>query len=201
MSDVKMELAVMFPYKVIQEDKAEGDDVIFVLSDHFAEHDFVKEGLEESPQKVMAISSDHDFLQLYKHKNYAQWSPRVKKVIPKPLKTFLVEKIITGDEGDGVPSVLMADDFCMDKARYGRAKPITKKVIDKYSDPSNLNEEELARYKRNEVLISAEYVPHDVRDRILHLYKIAPDKADRNAIFEYCIKHNLRQLTPRVTEF
>lgn len=201
LNEIKIELASIFPYKVIQADKAEGDDVIFTLSDYFAENEFVVYGLEESPQHVMNISSDHDFLQQYKHKNYAQWSPRIKKVIPRPPKTFLIEKIITGDEGDGIPSVLMTDDFCMDKSKYGRALPITKKVIEKYSNLSNLNEFELARYKRNEQLISSEYVPHDIRDRIIRLYKMAPDKADRQAIFEYCIKYNLRQHTPRVAEF
>jgi len=201
MGDIKMELAMLFPYKVIQEDKAEGDDVIFVLSDYFAANDLIQEGLEESPQKVINISSDHDFLQQHKHKNYAQWSPMTKKVIPKPPKTFLVDKIISGDDGDGVPSVLMFDDFCMDKAKYGRAKPITKKIIDKYSDHANLNEAELARYKRNEVLISSAYVPTDVRDRILAQYKLAPDKANRQGIFDLLVRHQLRQLMPRVTEF
>jgi hypothetical protein len=201
LGDVKLELATMFPYKVLQDDQAEGDDIIFILSDYFAENDFVQDGLEESAQRVMNISSDHDFLQQYKHKNYAQWSPRVKKVVPKPVSTFLVDKIIAGDEGDGVPSVLMPDDFLINRDKYGRAIPVTKKVVEKFSNLSILSEAELARYKRNEVLISSAFVPTDLRDRVIAQYKMAPDKADRNAIFEYCIKHKLRQLTPRVAEF
>jgi hypothetical protein len=202
MAEVKIELAMMFPYKVLQDEKAEGDDIIFILSDYFAENDFVQDGLEESAQRVMNISSDHDFLQQYKHRNYAQWSPRVKKVIPKPPSTFLVEKIIAGDEGDGCPSVLMPDDFLMDREKYGgRAKPVTKKVIEKFSNLSNLNKEELARYKRNEVLISSEHVPVDLRARVIHQYKIAPDVCKRQEILDYTIKYRLRQLTPRVTEF
>ena len=201
LGDFKQELDSIFPYKVLVEDKAEGDDIIFTLADYFAENEFIEEGLYTSPQKVMAISADHDFLQLYKHKNYAQWSTKTKKIIPKPPSTFLVEKIITGDEGDGCPSVLMPDDFLVDKAKYGRAKPVTKKIIEHYSTLSNLTEEELARYRRNEQLISAECVPPEVRDKILEKYKIASDKPDRQAMFEYFVHHKLRQLMPKVTDF
>lgn len=201
MGDLKMELATLFPYKVVQVDEAEGDDIIFVMTKYFQDNELLVQGLEGTPQHVMNISADHDFLQLYKYKNYAQWSPRTKKVIPKPEKTFLIDKIIRGDVGDGVPSVLCEDDFFVSKDKYGRAIPITKKVLEKYSDIKNLNSSELARYKRNEQLISADCVPDDVAAKVVSTYNIAPDKADRNGIFEYCIKNNLRQLTPRVTEF
>jgi hypothetical protein len=201
MHDLKFELASLFPYKVLQDDAAEGDDIIFILSDYFAENEFVQEGLEESPQRVMNISSDHDFLQQYKHKNYAQWSPRVKKIVPKPEKTFLVEKIINGDSGDGVPSVLMEDDFFMDKEKYGRAKPVTKAIIKKYSNLASLTPFELARYKRNERLISSECVPTDLRDRVISQYKMAPDKADRQGIMDLCIKYKLKQILPRIMDF
>jgi hypothetical protein len=201
MHEIKMEMATLFPYKVLQDDEAEGDDIIFTLSDYFAENEFIQDGLEESPQRVMNISADHDFLQQYKHKNYAQWSPRVKKLVPKPDKNFLIEKIIAGDSGDGIPSVVMEDDFFMNKAKYGRAKPVNKAVIKKYSNLSSLTPFELARYKRNEQLISSEFVPTDLRDRIIKQYKMAPDRANRQGIMDLCIKYKLKQILPRVMEF
>jgi hypothetical protein len=201
MNDIKMELAKLFPYKVVQADRAEGDDVIFVLAKYFQDNELIVQGLEETPQHIMTISADHDFLQLYKYRNYAQWSPRTKKVISRPESSFLVEKIIRGDAGDGVPSVLCHDDFFVEKDKYGRAVPITKKVITHYSDLKNLNEVELSRYRRNEQLISAEFIPDEVAKNITDIYKMAPDKINRAGIFEYCIKHNLHQLAKRQAEF
>lgn len=195
------ELRATFPYKVIKVDGAECDDVVAVLTKYFDTQELIKNGLEESSQHVMNISTDGDFKQLYKYRHYAQWSPMTKKVVPKPNSSFLVEKIIRGDAGDGVASVLCPDDFYVNKAIYGRAPNVTAKVIEKYSDLSNLNEEELSRYRRNETLISFEKIPLNITKAVLMCYRNQEVVRDKGLILEYVTKHRLRQLTTEINNF
>ena len=62
---LKSELAEWFPYKLIQVDKAEADDIIAVLVDFLGE-------------RTLILSSDKDFVQLHNF-NVRQYSPIQKK--------------------------------------------------------------------------------------------------------------------------
>ena len=66
---IKTELKTIFPYKFIQVDRAEADDVIAMICRSI-----------NSDEKMMIISSDKDFIQLHS-KNVKQWSPVTKKYI------------------------------------------------------------------------------------------------------------------------
>jgi DNA-directed RNA polymerase subunit F len=201
MAEFREELKAFFPWKVLRLEGAEADDIVPVLTKYFVTQELVQTGLEESCQHVMNVSSDGDFKQLYKYRHYAQWSPQAKAVIPKPEPTFLVDKIIRGDGGDGIPSVLCPDDFYLNKAVYGRAPSVNAKVIAKYTDLSNLNEEELARYRRNETLISFEKIPLNITKSILLEYRRQEPVRDKGLILEYLNKFRLRQLTEQLNNF
>ena len=64
---LKSELAEWFPYKLIQVDKAEADDIIAVLVDFLGE-------------RTLILSSDKDFVQLHNF-NVRQYSPIQKKFV------------------------------------------------------------------------------------------------------------------------
>ncbi len=188
---IREEIQQTFPFKVVREHTAEADDVIAVLCKYTQDNELLQEGLEETPQKFLAISSDGDFKQLFKYKNYAQYNPIMRKAVARPEPSFLLEKIIKGDSGDGVPSVLCANDFFVNKQSYGRATPITKKVIDKFTTRSGLTELDLTRFERNQKLIDFDYIPRDVSDRILNTYLTTPVAKDKNEIFNYFIKNRM----------
>ena len=65
---IKSELKEYFPYKYIEVEAAEADDVIGVLAKSWNE-------------PIMIISSDKDFIQLQVKENVKQYSPITKKIV------------------------------------------------------------------------------------------------------------------------
>jgi len=195
------EIRETFPFRVIQEPTAEGDDVIAVLVKYFQDNEMIQEGLEESPQKCFVISSDGDFKQLYKYRNYAQFNQIQKKIVAKPDKTFIMEKVLVGDKGDGVPNIRSCDTTFIDGTRQ---KPVSEKMKQAFYDNpsgSHLTSEEQRNLHRNRVLIDFDYIPLDVTERILSKYKASTCLRDKNAVFEYFTKHRMRQLTDHLNSF
>ena len=100
LNKIRDELKEYFPYKVINVDGAEADDVIAVLTARFAPHG-----------NILILSSDKDFGQLQKYPNVTQYSPILKRFIKiDDPKLFIKEHVIRGDRGDGIPNFLSADN-------------------------------------------------------------------------------------------
>jgi 5'-3' exonuclease len=192
----KVELKENFPYKVIDVEGAEADDIIGTLAPRAVMH-----------ENVLILSSDGDFLQLqqwntsrtpYKIKQY---NPSLKKYVvsDKPLDE-LKEKIIRGDKGDGIPNIYSPSDCFV---RDLRQKPITKGILDKlmakhYGEWED--ETAQAGFVRNQVLIDLRNIPGDVTTRILNTYEEAK-AAPRNKLLNYFIEHKLRNLMEVIEEF
>jgi hypothetical protein len=198
---LKHDLTTVFPFKIVRDSSAEADDVIAILCKYTQENELIQEGLEESVQKFLTISTDDDFRQLFKYKNYAQWSPIKRKALTRPEKNFLIEKIIRGDSGDGVPSVLCPNDFLMNKEAYGRATPITEKVIKKFIDGTSLSEIDRTRLERNTTLIDFDKIPADVEQRVIDTYKASVPVIDKDLVFKYFAKHRCKQLAMDLQDF
>jgi 5'-3' exonuclease len=160
LGNLKRELKDNFPYKVIDVDGAEADDIIGTLTP-----------LYSGSEKVLILSSDGDFLQLQQYKNVKQYNPTQKKFVKSanPLLE-LKEKIISGDKGDGIPNVLSpADCFVRDM----RQKPITKNKMEQmlnesYSDWKD--EEAKIGYSRNQTLIDLRNIPDEIKNLIIDTY-------------------------------
>ncbi len=180
-----------FPYKAIRVDEAEGDDVIAVLTKYLTENDTWTNNLVEEPMPILIVSSDGDYKQLHKHKNVRQWNPLMKKFVDKPEKDFLIEKVIRGDSGDGVPNVLSPDDAFVSGTRQ---KAVTAKVLEKFKTKTGLNEVELRNFQRNQTLIDFDYIPQEVQDKILEQFLGQTPKRDLNGIMQYLMKHRCRLL-------
>ena len=138
----KQELRDNFPYKVVDVEGAEADDIIGTLVPRHIMH-----------ENLLIISSDGDFLQLQMYKNVKQYNPAQKKYIKSenPLAE-LKEKIIKGDKGDGIPNVLSPADCFV---RELRQTPINKNRLDKLLNESYGDwEDENARigFSRNQTL-------------------------------------------------
>ena len=124
---IRSELDEFMPYPVLDIEGAEADDVIGALAEYSQNS---KTGvLFEEAEPVIIISGDHDFQQLQKFPNVAQYSPMKKKMVKltESPSEVLLEHIITGDKGDGVPNILSADDTFVTEGK--RQKPIRKTLL------------------------------------------------------------------------
>lgn len=190
-SEMVKDLKEVFPYKVISVDSAESDDVIAVLTKKF-----VDEG-----QKVMIISSDKDFVQLHKYKDVYQVSPQSKKFVfvENPID-YLKEKIIRGDRGDGIPNILSPNNSFTDNIKQ---TSMTKKKLLEFMEhsPKESSDEVLKeRYIRNEKLIDFDYIPEDIKTKILNEYE-KPILGSKGKVFNYLIKNGCNLLLGDVDNF
>ena len=184
---LKSELTEWFPYKVLQAERAEADDIIAVLV-----------GLAN--ERTLILSSDKDFIQLH-HFNVRQYSPIQKKFVEGDAKWSLHEKLIKGDVGDGVPNIMSDDNVFIDDGR--RQKPITKKKIEAWFDlePEMFCDNEMLRnLNRNKQLIDLSEVPESICINITKQFN-ETQVGDRKRLLTYFVEHRLKNLTENLSEF
>jgi hypothetical protein len=190
LSKIKQELKDHSPYKVIDVDSCEADDVIAVLATKYS-----------VTQKVMILSSDKDFAQLQKFPNVEQYSPILKKFIREPLPSAqLKQLIIRGDKGDGIPNILSADDCFITATRQ---KPITEAKIINWMNqqPSEFcNEDMMRNYSRNENLIDLTMIPSTLKVAILDTYDNTKGKT-KQEFMNYLMVNRLKNLLEVIDEF
>jgi 5'-3' exonuclease len=185
---IKSELKEYFPYKYIEIEEAEADDIIGVLANTWNE-------------PIMIISGDKDFIQLQVRDNVDQYSPITKKIVydVNPAK-YLREHILRGDSSDGVPNFLSADNCMVDKIRQ---TPISKKKVELWIDqnPEDFcNEEQLRNYHRNMKLIDLQYTPSNIVDQVGKQYDEIP-KGKRSGLLNFFIERKLNNLIQDIGEF
>jgi hypothetical protein len=189
MKNVREELKQHAPYRVLDVDGAEADDVIGVLTQKMAQ-----------TEKVLILSSDKDFVQLQTNSNVKQYSPTLKKFITTTdAASQLTELIIRGDTGDGIPNVMSADNCLADGIRQ---KAITKNVMkDVIEKARGTMPESLARnWHRNQTLIDLSFIPEDIRNSILTTYSDTKP-ANRQQFMNYMIANRLKNLLEIIDEF
>ena len=190
LNKIRDELKVNSPYKVLDVDSAEADDIIAVLALKYS-----------STQKIMILSSDKDFAQLQKYPNVEQFSPILKKSIKEPFPSAqLKQLIIRGDKSDGIPNILTKDDVFV---TGGRQKPITEvKIIGWMNqEPKEFcNEDMLRNYARNEMLIDLTRIPESLKEDILHTYDEAKGRT-KQEFMNYMIANRLKNLLEVIDEF
>jgi len=188
---IKDEIKENFPYKVIEVEGAEADDIIGTLSARESKHD-----------KVLILSSDKDFLQLQRYSGVEQFSPALKKFLksPDPI-AYLKEHIIRGDAGDGIPNFL-SDDACFVESR--RQKPVSKKKLEEVFLPNEpedfCNETMLRNWKRNELLIDLTKTPQAIKDEIIEQFENY-EVPNRNGLLNYFVQKRLKGLMESIQDF
>ena len=190
LNKIREELKESSPYKVIDVDGAEADDVIGTLVQKYS-----------ATEKVMILSSDKDFAQLQRYPNVEQFSPILKKFIKEPFPLVqLKQLIIRGDKGDGIPNILSSDDIFV---VGGRQKPITESKIIKWlnQDPKEFcNDEMFRNFSRNELMIDLTKVPTDLKEKILNTYESSKGKT-KQEFMNYMIANRLKNLIEVAHEF
>lgn len=195
---IRAELKEYFPYRVIDVEAAEADDIIGTLCHEFGDDS----GLNlPTGQRILILSGDKDFQQLQKFTNVEQYDPvRKKKIVCNDPERFLLEHVIKGDAGDGIPNILSEDNcFVIGK----RQAPVTQKKLDnliavgiagKHDHPNYRN------YMRNRELIDLTMVPEFIRTKIMESYHLQQGKKSPN-ILNYFIANKLKNLTNSIGEF
>jgi len=207
LSEIRAELHAFFPYAVIDVDGAEADDVIAILAEWTQVNDLRQDGMfgDQVPQPVLVLSGDHDFIQLQKYKNVQQYSPIHKKWV-KPdssINSYLMEHIIKGDKGDGIPNILSPDDTFVAEARQ---RPVSSKKLAEWEkiapdDFHNHVDVETARnFNRNRYLIDFTCIPDAVRKNILDTWE-GRVKKDRSQLLNYFMEHKMKNMIEHLGEF
>jgi hypothetical protein len=183
---IKSEIKDNFPYRVIQVESAEADDIIATL-------------VKSNDENVVILSGDKDFIQLHNDR-VKQYDPVRKKWIAheNPQK-YLVEHILKGDAGDGIPNVLSNDNVFVTNSRQ---RPLTQKRIDKiYNDGGVILDPVADRnFMRNKQLVDLSMVPDYIKEAVISKYNEESGK-DRSKLFNYFISHKLKLLMENVGEF
>lgn len=202
---MRSDLREYFPYRVIEVDGAEADDIIGVLAHKFGKDDEFG-GLKlasDAKEQIVIISRDHDFKQLHIHDNVKQWDPISKKFIKVPNATlYLKTHIIRGDTGDGVPNLLSDDDTLVVPGK--RQKAIFERKLDEWlkQDPQDFCGSDIMRrnWKRNEQMVDLKHTPERIKDEILSQYHSQAGK-NKSRLESYFIKNRLKNLHPFYNEF
>jgi hypothetical protein len=191
LNKIREELKTYFPYKVIQIETAEADDIIGTIVH--------KEGTElNTGEPILILSGDKDYIQLHKYANVKQYDPTRKRWITHSSpERYLFEHVIKGDTGDGIPNV-MSPDNCLVMGE--RQRPITKKRMEQLEDINTMDEEVRRNFLRNKSLIDLSEVPEGIQEQILDEWEQKNTK-DRSQLMNYFIKNKLRNLMEVISEF
>ena len=189
LNKVRDELKEYFPYRVLQVEGAEADDIIGSLVD------------KHHGSPILIVSGDKDFVQLQVYMNVRQYDPVRKKFISHNNPSlFVKEHILRGDMGDGIPNFLSADDTFVTSARQ---KPVRSAKIDEWvrMTPEEFCDDTMLRnYKRNEMLVDLSYTPAAIRQAIYDQYDEQAGK-NRSKLFNYFIEHKLKNLMEDIGDF
>jgi len=203
LNKIRDEIRETFPYLVIQIHGAEADDIIATMTKYTQTNNLTRVGLDEEAQPVLILSGDKDFLQLQKYPNIKQYSPMQKKYlsVDDPHK-YLIEHIIRGDSGDGIPNFLSSDSVFVTEG--AKQKSVMTKKVDEWlraKSPEEFCDEGMLRnYKRNEQLIDLSKVPEAIELAIIQAYEQGP-KGSRKNLFDYFVKNRLKFLMDEMSQF
>ena len=192
LNKVRDELKEFFPYKFIMVDTAEADDIIGVLCHMHGK-------VLGNGDPIMILSGDKDFMQLQKFSNVSQWDPiRKRKLVTNDPHKFLIEHILKGDRGDGIPNALSPGDVFV---TGGRQKPMRQTFINKTMEEiqDGSFDYDSIEFRRNEILVDLNQTPTHISVEVAKQYENEP--ADRSGLFNYFIKNRLTNLMEHIGEF
>lgn len=191
LNKIREELKENFPYRVLEVEGAEADDIIAVLA-----------GRSSPSEEVLILSSDKDFVQLQKYQNVLQYSPILKRYVKAedPIM-YVKEHIIRGDRGDGIPNFLSADNtFALgERQKVINTKKLTE-WLNKTPEEFCINDVMLRGYKRNQMLVDLDYIPETIKSAIVDSYENTKPSS-RQKMFNYFIEKRLSNLMEVIDEF
>ena len=187
LTKIKNEIKEHMPYKVIELDTAEADDIIGALVKKY------------HYQNILILSGDKDFIQL--HNNHVkQYNPVLSKFVGQgeTPSIYIKEHILKGDRSDGIPNILSDDDVFVEGRRQ---RPLTKMKIEAWLNGAYvLTKEEQKNYDRNRELIDLSCIPPELEAKIYNEFDEVK-VAHRSKILNYFITRKLKTLIEVIDEF
>ena len=191
LNKIRDELKLYFPYRVLEVEGAEADDIIAVLTARMSPN-----------ENILILSSDKDFVQLQKYPNVFQYSPILKRfVTTADPQQFIKEHILRGDRGDGIPNFLSPDNtFALGE----RQKVISKKKLVEWvnSDPKEfcITDTMMRGYKRNQLLVDLDCVPENIKENIVKVFE-ETKPGTKQKMLNYFIQNRMKYLIEVIDEF
>ena len=182
---IREEMKDVFPYRFVQVERAEADDIIAVIAKNF-----------HHKEKIMIVSSDKDFQQLQRYPNVEQYSPSKKGILrcDDPYD-FLLDHVVRGDSSDGVPNAISDDAVFVEGRRQTR---LTNKKIEELKEVGFQQEDNFMEI--NQKLIDLTMVPDYIEEETMRQMETEVS-GDRSKILEYMMKYRLRSLIDNLEDF
>ena len=161
-------------WKWIRIPGTEADDIIATLTK------------KESNKDVICISTDNDFQQLYKNKNFRQYNPVKRNFMDCMNPDIALQiKLLIGDSSDNIPAV---------RKKIGiktAQKMINEGTVDLLLSDPTINEQ----YVKNKALIDMDLIPEDIQNGIMEVYNAENGTFDGRESFKF-----LSETTPKLVE-
>lgn len=186
-NQIKKDLAEIFPYKFIEVEGAEADDIIGVAA-------------RSARDKTLIISSDRDFMQLQSNRFVAQYDPVVTKKLVncEDPAGHLFDKIVRGDRGDGIPSIVCPDNYFVVKQKK---KKLTASILESVQQIDSMPEHPLYRnYRRNKALIDLRETPVQIVKTITEQLA-QPNYKDRSRLLQFFAQNQMKVLATNLSDF
>ena len=182
---IREEMKDVFPYRFVQVERAEADDIIAVIAKNF-----------HHKEKIMIVSSDKDFQQLQRYPNVEQYSPSKKGILrcDDPYD-FLLDHVVRGDSSDGVPNAISDDAVFVEGRRQTR---LTNRKIEELKEVGFQQEDNFM--ERNQKLIDLTMVPDYIEEETMRQMETEVS-GDRSKILDYMMKYRLRSLIDNLEDF
>ena len=184
--DMKSDLQHVFPYKYLCVDRCEADDIIGVL-------------VKQTNEDTVIVAGDKDYLQLHTRINLWQFDRIHNRYLTTSnAENELLDLIVHGDRGDGVPNIASADNVF---ALGSRQKKITNSIFDQLEVIKSDSKHPLHKnWIRNKTLVDLSCIPSDLQQSITSQYGQATTRT-RELLLPYFAKHKLKVMMENVNDF
>ena len=188
--EVKENMKEYSPYRCIEIERCEADDIIGTICEK-----------QMTPEPILIISPDRDFVQLQRYPNVKQFSNIQKKFVEPREGTAeddLALKILQGDSGDGVPNVLSDDMTLTEGRRQGVLSK--KKKLALLEDPQALGITIARQYIRNKRMIDLTSTPDDLKNKIMEEFA-KPANGSIMRMMTLMTKHRMNLMMESLSDF
>lgn len=177
MDQIKSEFPSVFPYRFIEIEGCEADDIVGHLA-------------LTAKEETVIVSPDGDFKQCLRNPRVRLWSNTKKSFAENEtmydVELALHKKIMKGDSGDNINNVLTPLDFT------GRQKPVTQRFIDQVLE-QGVGETLMARYKENQKLIDLREIPPHLKAKIEEAAQ-QPVLGNKGKVWNYLSSKELQRI-------
>ncbi len=171
-----------FPWMQIKIEGCEADDIIGTIARYY----------RDIGEEIIIISKDKDFqqLQTYGCKQY-NYATRKWLHCEDP-EQFLADQIMAGDQADGVPNILSADNCLADGIRQ---TTLRKAKYDYYKELSLDTSTIYHKYwNRNKLMIDLSQTPKDLRLQIVDEFNLQYNNPKKSRVFDYMYQNSMINL-------